>query len=54
MLVVHLGGALAVWHKELNKPRAVNPDDAMQGSYLGPSYKQESIEKSVIRMWRYI
>jgi len=42
-----LGGALAVWHKELNKPRAVNPDDAMQGSYLGPSYKQESIEKEL-------
>jgi len=43
-----LGGALAVWHKELNKPRAVNPDDAMQGSYLGPSYKQESIEKELL------
>ncbi|MDB4139224.1 carbamoyltransferase [Candidatus Thioglobus sp.] len=43
-----LGGALAVWHKELNKPRVVNPDDAMQGSYLGPSYKQESIEKELL------
>ena len=42
-----LGGALAVWHKELNKPRIVNPDDAMQGSYLGPSYKRESIEKEL-------
>jgi carbamoyltransferase len=42
-----LGGALAVWHKELNKPRAVNPDDAMQGSYLGPSYEQNYIEKEL-------
>jgi len=39
-----LGGALAVWHKELNKPRIVNPNDAMQGSYLGPAYKQDTIE----------
>ena len=39
-----LGGALAVWHKELNKPRKVNPNDAMQASYLGPSYKQNAIE----------
>ena len=39
-----LGGALAVWHKELNNPRVVNPNDAMQGSYLGPSYEQDSIE----------
>jgi len=42
-----LGGALAVWHKELNKPRIVNPNDSMQGSYLGPSYDQNSIEKEL-------
>jgi len=42
-----LGGALAVWHKELNKPRKVNPNDAMQGSYLGPSYKQDAIESEL-------
>jgi carbamoyltransferase len=42
-----LGGALAVWHKELNNPRVVNPNDAMQGSYLGPSYEQASIEKEL-------
>jgi carbamoyltransferase len=39
-----LGGALAVWHKELNNPRVVNPNDAMQGSYLGPVYEQDFIE----------
>jgi carbamoyltransferase len=43
-----LGGALAVWHKELNKPRVVNVNDAMQGSYLGPEYKQTSIEKELL------
>jgi carbamoyltransferase len=43
-----LGGALAVWHKELNMPREVNPNDAMQGSYLGPSYDQNSIEKELL------
>jgi carbamoyltransferase len=43
-----LGGALAVWHKELNKPRKINPNDAMQGSYLGPSYEQNSIEKELL------
>ncbi len=43
-----LGGALAVWHKELNKPRKVNPNDAMQGSYLGPSYEQSSIENELL------
>jgi len=42
-----LGCALAVWHKELNNPRVVNPNDAMQGSYLGPSYEQASIEKEL-------
>ena len=43
-----LGGALAVWHKELNKSRTVHPNDAMQGSYLGPSYEQEVIEKELL------
>jgi carbamoyltransferase len=38
-----IGGALAVWHKELNKPRTVNYDDGMRGSYLGPSYTQDEI-----------
>ena len=42
-----LGGALSVWHKELNNTRKVNPNDAMQGSYLGPSFKQISIENEL-------
>ena len=43
-----LGAALAVWHKEIDKPRKVNPTDSMRGSYLGPSYSQEDIEKELI------
>ena len=43
-----LGGALAVWHKELNNSRKVNSSDAMEGSYLGPSYEQNFIEKELL------
>jgi carbamoyltransferase len=43
-----LGCALALWHKELNKPRTVNPKDSMKGSYLGPMYEQGSIEKELL------
>ena len=43
-----LGSALAIWHKELNKPRIANPDDSMQGSYLGPIYSQDKIEKELL------
>jgi carbamoyltransferase len=42
-----LGAALALYHKELNQLRVVNPNDAMQGSYLGPAYEQESIEREL-------
>jgi carbamoyltransferase len=40
-----LGVALSVWHKELNQPRKADPKDSMQGSYLGPHYAQNTIEK---------
>jgi carbamoyltransferase len=43
-----LGAALSVWHKEMGKPRKVNPTDSMKGSYLGPSYSQQDIEKKLI------
>ncbi len=43
-----LGVALAVWHKELDNPRTVNPKDSMQGAYLGPSYDQNTIEEQLI------
>ncbi len=40
-----LGAALAMWHIENKNPRKVNSNDDMQGSYLGPEYTQEEIER---------
>ena len=42
-----LGAALALWHNEKNKPRKINLNDSMQGSYLGPIYSQKEIEKEL-------
>lgn len=42
-----IGCALAAWHIELNKPRIVNSNDLMKGTYLGPAYKQVDIEKEL-------
>jgi carbamoyltransferase len=43
-----LGVALSVWHQELKKPRKVRHNDSMKGSYLGPEYSQELIEKALM------
>ncbi len=41
-----LGAALTVWHKLEGKPRTRDgAHDAMEGSYLGPSFTNEEIEK---------
>ena len=42
-----LGAALALWHLDLKNPRKINPSDSMQGSYLGPQYSQNEIEKEL-------
>ena len=42
-----LGAALALWHLDQNNPRTVNPNDDMQGSYLGPEYTQKQIEEQL-------
>ena len=39
-----LGAALALWHLEFDKPREINPNDSMHGSYLGPEFSQDQIE----------
>ena len=40
-----VGAALAAWHQFDERPReSYGPDDAMQGSYLGPSFSNEEIE----------
>jgi carbamoyltransferase len=41
-----VGAALTAWHKLENQPRNVDGlKDAMQGSFLGPSYTSEKIEE---------
>ncbi len=45
-----LGAALALWHLDLKKKRAIEDHDKMQGSFLGPEYSQEFIEKSLIEI----
>ncbi len=42
-----LGAALALWHIEQNNKREVNLKDSMCGSYLGPEYSQDEIEKEL-------
>tara|TARA_B100000768_G_C11270647_1_gene373258 strand:- start:67 stop:1905 length:1839 start_codon:yes stop_codon:yes gene_type:complete len=42
-----LGAALALWHLEQKNIRKVNPNDDMQGSYLGPEYSQKEIENEL-------
>ena len=42
-----LGAALALWHLELKKPRQINPNDDMLGSYLGPEFSNSYIQKSL-------
>jgi len=43
-----LGAALALWYKELKNKRSSPSNDEMQGSYLGPSFSDTEIEKSLI------
>ena len=41
-----LGAALAYWYHELEKPR-IEFKDQMRGSYLGPKFENETIEKKL-------
>jgi carbamoyltransferase len=42
-----LGSALALWHHEIKKERKIISNDSMQGSYLGPSFSNDEIEKTL-------
>jgi len=42
-----LGAALALWHIDQGNKRIVNQNDDMQGSYLGPEFSQDQIEKEL-------
>ena len=43
-----LGAALGLWHQELKNKRNEPIKDQMQGSYLGPKFNDDEIEKSLI------
>ena len=45
-----LGAALAVWYKQLNKPRKVVGKDSMKGAFLGPEFSQEEIINSLKKL----
>ncbi len=45
-----LGAALAFWYNELKNERLPPYRDEMQGSYLGPSYNDNEIEKQLISL----
>ena len=40
-----IGAALTAWYEYLEKPRQVNGDDFMAGSFLGPKHSNENIIK---------
>jgi carbamoyltransferase len=42
-----LGAALALWHIDQRNKRSVNPNDDMNGSYLGTEFNQEEIENEL-------
>ena len=42
-----IGAALAYWHMELGRPRKNLGLDQMNGSYLGPEFNNEEIEKKL-------
>ena len=39
-----LGAALIGWHDYLNKPRVINPNDSMKGTYLGCKFSNKEIK----------
>ena len=42
-----LGAALFVWHQLLDNPRRPEGRDAQQGSFLGPSFTTDEVERSL-------
>ncbi|MCG3203649.1 MAG: Decarbamoylnovobiocin carbamoyltransferase [Elusimicrobia bacterium] len=40
-----LGAALMTWHEVLGNERVAAPQDSQKGSYLGPEFKTDTIEK---------
>ena len=45
-----LGAALGFWFQELNKKRISNNKDEMKGSYLGPKFNNDEIDRSLTEL----
>ena len=45
-----LGAALALWHIQLDNPRNLDEKDLMKGSYLGPEYNNDEVEKALSKL----
>jgi len=44
-----VGAAFGAYHLMFNQPRRVNTTDSMKGSYLGPKFSQQDIEKRLTK-----
>jgi len=44
-----LGAALVAHHLMLNQPRTISATDSMKGSYLGPEFSQDEIERRLTK-----
>ncbi|MFN2604183.1 MAG: carbamoyltransferase [Gemmatimonadaceae bacterium] len=42
-----VGVALLAWHRYFEKPRVLSESDSMCGSYLGPNYRDDQIERDL-------
>jgi carbamoyltransferase len=42
-----VGAALLAWHRYLERPRFINPADSMCGSYLGPDFSDDEIQRDL-------
>ena len=45
-----LGAVLVFWHLHLKKREKINRIDDMQGSFLGPMYKEKEIRESLDKL----
>ena len=42
-----VGAAFAAYHRELGKPRTIEPTDSMKGAYLGPAYDDSQVSEEL-------
>jgi len=42
-----VGAAFAAYHRELGKPRTIEPTDSMKGAYLGPAYDDNQVSEEL-------